>query len=415
VDRTDNKNAGHGGAVIDRLAILTLSAISYGNYLMTQDEFECFLYRSEGDALDFKREQYRFEKASDEEKSEFLKDILAFANSWRNEPAYIFIGVDENSPTPYACPGVSRLDHIDDAKLQQFVNSKTNVKVNFGYSVTDYNGASIGVIKIDRCDRPVYLNKRFGKLEADVVYVRCGSSTTQAKPSEIIKMVKANQDKTPVLDIVWYNACEDKELGDTDIADLRGICLDEQVPEYGIRMNGFVLASGLFVNKNYYKDVINYLNFTNARKPISLRVKNTGDIEAENIHIELEIPGSGISVCLPSDKPGPPTKESDMLEAASFRRVSVRDVFSITVLPKIIKAETSIDRLHAKRSVDFVDSMYFQGVSNDVVEIVCRLYCDGLPNPIVKTLKLNHSLLYSSISFADFKATLSAIDKSGPA
>ena len=35
----------------------------------------------EGPTLDFKREQYRFDKASDEDKSELLKDILAFANT----------------------------------------------------------------------------------------------------------------------------------------------------------------------------------------------------------------------------------------------------------------------------------------------------------------------------------------------
>ena len=56
---------------------------------------ESLLYQSEGTALDFKKEQYSFQKATDEQKSELLKDILAFANSWRQNEAYIVIGVEE--------------------------------------------------------------------------------------------------------------------------------------------------------------------------------------------------------------------------------------------------------------------------------------------------------------------------------
>jgi hypothetical protein len=54
---------------------------------------ETLLYQSEGTALDFKLKQYPFNGATDEEKSELLKDILAFANSWRREEAFIVVGV----------------------------------------------------------------------------------------------------------------------------------------------------------------------------------------------------------------------------------------------------------------------------------------------------------------------------------
>jgi hypothetical protein len=49
--------------------------------------FERLLYEEESPTLDFKREQYRFSKASDDEKSELLKDILGFANAWRRYAA----------------------------------------------------------------------------------------------------------------------------------------------------------------------------------------------------------------------------------------------------------------------------------------------------------------------------------------
>jgi hypothetical protein len=55
------------------------------------------LYRSEGETLDFKSQQYPFYGGEEGHKSELLKDILAFANGWAGEPAYILIGVAERA------------------------------------------------------------------------------------------------------------------------------------------------------------------------------------------------------------------------------------------------------------------------------------------------------------------------------
>ncbi|MEK8042969.1 ATP-binding protein, partial [Burkholderia contaminans] len=95
-----------------------------------EDDFliERLLYSSEGDALDFKLQQYPFENADDDSKSSLLKDILAFANAWRTTTAYIVIGVRDGSKE------VVGLDNdIDDSRLQQFVNAKVNRPIQFGY------------------------------------------------------------------------------------------------------------------------------------------------------------------------------------------------------------------------------------------------------------------------------------------
>ena len=42
---------------------------------MNPDEFEALLYEEEGPSLDFKRDQYRFDGASDAERSELLDKI----------------------------------------------------------------------------------------------------------------------------------------------------------------------------------------------------------------------------------------------------------------------------------------------------------------------------------------------------
>ena len=59
------------------------------------ETLESLLNMEEGPTLDFKQEQCRFNKASDTDKSELLKDLLAFANSQRYRTAYILIGVEE--------------------------------------------------------------------------------------------------------------------------------------------------------------------------------------------------------------------------------------------------------------------------------------------------------------------------------
>ena len=98
---------------------------------LDKETLESLLDMEEGPSLDFKRKQYRFNKASDKDKSELLKDILAFANSQRYRTAYILIGVEEVKGGRSEFVGVE--NHLDDANLHQFVNSKTNSPAEFSY------------------------------------------------------------------------------------------------------------------------------------------------------------------------------------------------------------------------------------------------------------------------------------------
>ena len=119
-------------------------------------------------------------------KSELLKDILAFANTLRRSSAYILIGVDEVKGGRSKVVGVQT--HLDDAKLQQFVNSKTQQPVEFAYFPFPTEGVEVGIIEIPVQERPIYLKKAFGKLEENTVYIRRGSSTMTAALDEIAQM-----------------------------------------------------------------------------------------------------------------------------------------------------------------------------------------------------------------------------------
>lgn len=97
----------------------------------TNDLLEKLLLKDEDTSLDFKREMYLFNGANDNQKSELLKDILAFANSWRDEDAYIIIGVHKNKSGTVEIVELNQ--SVDDAQIQQFVNSKTQRPIQFSY------------------------------------------------------------------------------------------------------------------------------------------------------------------------------------------------------------------------------------------------------------------------------------------
>ena len=152
----------------------------------------------EGPTLDFKVKQYRFVNASDEDKGELLKDILAFANTQRYRTAYILVGIAEVRGGRNQVVGVET--HLEDASLHQFVNSKTNRPAEFSYFPWQVEDKDIGVLSIPIQTRPVYVVKKYGRLAAEKVYVRDGSSTRPASPDEIADMGRT---LTPKL-LEWF-------------------------------------------------------------------------------------------------------------------------------------------------------------------------------------------------------------------
>lgn len=153
---------------------------------MNDDLIEQLLHEGESSCLDYKRDQYPFVGATDNDKSELLKDILAFANSWRHSEAYILVGVQEVTAGRSTVIGVSH--HIPENDIQQFVNSKTNRPVTFSYRAYLFEGKQVGVFSIPQQDRPIYLTKNYGSLQKHVVYYRQGTSTAIASPDDIARM-----------------------------------------------------------------------------------------------------------------------------------------------------------------------------------------------------------------------------------
>lgn len=76
---------------------------------MDANLFKQLLAEGESSRLDYKSRQYRFVGASDDQKSELLKDVLAMANAWRDSDAYILLGVQEVRRQMFCMANIGRL------------------------------------------------------------------------------------------------------------------------------------------------------------------------------------------------------------------------------------------------------------------------------------------------------------------
>jgi hypothetical protein len=166
---------------------------------MTISQLKELLKQSESETLDFKCEQYGFAGATDEQKGELLKDIIAIANTSKARDGHIVIGVEETNGRAKRVCGADTA--LKDADIQQFVKSRTNRQVLFLVEVVPYGKRKVTIITIRKDqERPIYLPTPFGRLKSNVVYVRRGSSTGETTPDELMnaarRQVLEDQERT---------------------------------------------------------------------------------------------------------------------------------------------------------------------------------------------------------------------------
>ncbi|HEY1550261.1 MAG TPA: ATP-binding protein [Kofleriaceae bacterium] len=140
--------------------------------------------RSEGETLDYKRDDYDWTRAGSN--AELAKDIMAIANKVRrgDPPGYILIGV-QNDKT---IVGIAPTSHQDDASLHQRVRGFLNRTPEFSYVPVDIDGLSVGVYEIRGGARPYYpLKDATPSLRRHVAMYRNGSGADEASPTMILE------------------------------------------------------------------------------------------------------------------------------------------------------------------------------------------------------------------------------------
>jgi len=265
--------------------------------LLTDDLLDQLCFKGEGSDLDYKAERYPFAGASDEAKSELLKDILAMANSHRDGVAYILIGFKENPPHPAEAVGLSAEGSIDDSRIQQFVNEKLETKIEFKYEERMFGARHIAVISIPKQPRPFYLKKRFANLLADTVYIRRGSSTGVASPKEVAMMGATNVARSPAkVDLEWRSDCN-KPLG-SDFS-LNFYEVDGNLPDFSTPHRKFdplnpstILLQALEDNKDFWREAAEYFSLRSRLITVRTRVTNHSEFPLTGAKLEVHALGS---------------------------------------------------------------------------------------------------------------------------
>jgi hypothetical protein len=350
-----------------------------------QQLIETLLYRGEGEALDFKLEQYKLEKASDDEKSELLKDILAFANSWREVPAYIVIGVRESSRE---AEGLDK--DIDDAKLQQFINEKTNKPIHFSYHSLDFDGKKVGLYTIPVQERPFYLKKPFGRLKSDVVYVRRGSSTAEAKPDEIAKMGAHQSVATtkPNLKVSLISLDEHAARYDSLAIDYTDYLTDESnpLPDYGVDHGVGLpfLVADHFANKDYYRQMAVYAREQSGRFGFRIEIENSGSAFADDIRVYLSAPSSpGFKLMESIDFRNRPKTRRFEIDVTAYRVNSpfARSYLTLSSVRGYEVAEILMGKIQAGET-KYSPAIYLMCPPETLEQLSIKVLSDHLGSPI---------------------------------
>ena len=359
--------------------------------MSTKSNFiEGLLFADEDVSLDFKREQYAFEGADKESKSELLKDVLAFVNAFRRADAYILIGVEETRGGRSTVVGVQ--EHLDDAKLQQFVNSKTQLPVTFSYREASHDGLPIGVIHIPVQTRPVYATANYGKVTKEKVYIRRGSSTGVAKPEEMMRMGADAVDAAlqPTVRLHLVERSTGKALGDrvvVEVPTLFEVPPPEKLPDYrpgdpvGTGRVRFVMHDQT-ANSEFYRELAAYLQNAPCF-PAALELENSsGDvIHDARLEIELADPDRLCELLGSEDRPRMPERSMMVSLTRAVGGMAPGDVF-VRREGDVWKVECRFGKIQPRARVRLEEDLLVGSRSAQEVEIRGRVYGDNIVTPI---------------------------------
>ena len=378
--------------------------------MLMDDEFLAgLLYEEESATLDFKKEQYRFVNATKEDKSELLKDILGFANAWRKADAYVLVGVEEVRGGKSIVHGVDC--QLDDHALQQFVKSLTNRPIQFHYRTAVLEHKQIGVIHIEKQDRPIFPKKDYGKLEKGKVYVRRGSSTdptTPADPDEIFRMGLRSEDRAPTLVAQFADIKTQDPLGQSLVIRSR-LCempQEHQIPQLTDPPRGQFEIKPLTpyrTNSEYYRQLAKHIYISKLYRPAAFVLINSGRYVARNVRVEIIIEEStNIDALEEYEIPSRPERQTcgPDLSGFKFKRAASPGDLAINRLSGMIKVEVLCGDVQPGRRI-YSNQFYLGKRTEEKCSVLYIIYSDDLPEPIKGQLHISADLKHASYSLPD--------------
>ena len=390
---------------------------------MNPPDITTLLNMTESESFDFKSDQYKFYGATEEEKAELLKDIVAFANAWKTGDAFVVIGVLEKNGRKDKVVGVTT--PLKDNDVQQFVNSKTNRPVRFLVYSDKAEGQDINVILIARVQpRPIFLSKAFGKLKPNDTLIRSGSSTAIASPDQIADMAKADQNailgETRIA-IEWADATTRTRLGSE--VTLTGIRLIDPPPppprpkprppttlekkiaglspfdHFQSLQRQVVRPISISMNDGPTAEELKEFAQTRALfRPLRIWLKNLGARNASSVKVRIMIPKlNGVVVVDRGNLPKKPEGRFAALFSPSHLLIDT----TVEEWPDGWCAETDAKTIQPQDEFWSCDSFYVSSASSQTIEAIATIYADDLSKPIEIHLRIHTEVVEREITPRD--------------
>lgn len=362
------------------------------------DLIDALLYEEESSTIDFKVEAYPFSSASDEAKSEMLKDLLAFANGWRRSDAFILLGIEEVKGGKSIVRGISEV--YDDAHIQQFVNSKTQRPMVFSFQAVQINELKVGVFHIPQQERPIYLKKDFGKLKKDQVILRRGSSTSIADPDEISKMRLADQNiesKTPSFELNFAEPNSMRCAG--NIIDLEVYDYNrpspETIPDCGYSHSSLGYGSTIshydgISNRDFYREFVDYVCAFGQVKKVMFSIHNTSGVAGSDVKVEIKLndPQNTLILFDEYNRPRAPDKNRfPALYNLNMPSPTWDTIVESRETEHII--EIDFGKIRPKRTEISTGCLYIGSTKDIDLEFTAQIFADNLPNPVSQKMSIS--------------------------
>ena len=362
------------------------------------------LYRGEGVTVDYKAEQYVMRLADlppdeptsdsltrkrrfEEKKSEFLKDILAMANAWRDGTAYILLGFKERGEglTPEVMGLKPGTEH-DDSVSQQFVESKVVRPIHFRYEVRVFQGKTIAILSIPVQTRPCYLGSAFGKVLADVVYLRRGSSTAIANPEEIARMgeLRIAKPSAPSVEVAFADG-GGTLLTAGRVEHRRKLSFGKAaLPDFALESSGF-LALRSMENRHYWRELAQVRINQALTLELKVRIGNVSPFSLTDLDLHISATQGDRELCLFSSLgrfPGKTNEPHFLGPDLEFSRPWDKERRSVASFPGEPGAQYEFKQLLPGASVLASKSFFVNPVESGPLVLKGTLYANELAKPL---------------------------------
>lgn len=241
---------------------------------------ENVIHSGENEHVEFK---YELRISDAQDKAEFVRDIIALANAHGDADRYLLVGVHEKRPPR----DVKDLD-LDDAMLQQIIESYVEPRVEFAYHQAIYDGTTLGIVHIQRSTRRFHLvskdltgkdssGKHTKLLERGQIWIRRGSKKSPLTAADFERLrddFLSDYLHQPNLAVAFAN-------GETEVQ----LAADWVGQEGGWRDDGNHKGVAVPPSPWMMKEPIE-----RGTVPLRFRVANLSTVEARNVEITVRLP-----------------------------------------------------------------------------------------------------------------------------